>query len=507
MTVEHYPTIIIGSGFGGTVTAVRLTEAGEKVCVLERGPWRDTRANREAGGENLVPLPQGRHFFSKVARSMSAPALPRCGVRLNKNGLFDIHYQREYTAVCTSGVGGGSHVYTALHSKPANPAYWDQAHPELSDADMAQHYDWMMQRMHTQLPPADAEIPNYLRDDTGRPEWMTTEGVPEISVGYRFDQGYNNNCVFFGDPESKKYTLDEHMLRPAMDKGLVVKDRHQVLDVARQSAGFRLTVRDHYSGKTGILTADRVIMAAGTLNTLRLLFASRARGSLQGMPALGLGIGGNCDMIAYWPINDKGRDYSVGLPCHGRFRIDDKGPRPLIISVGVNGIDAVPLLGPLRKRLKRDLLIVGMEGDNANGMAIWRKGRLRFSYSQDMSPGFARTREAFARMHKLSGHKVYEAPGKWNVTVHPLGGARVDPDPAKGVVNATGEVHDIPGLHVADATALPAATGGGPTMTISAWASHVATALIARETGHGGLPQAPTAADTSAEPVAHLARA
>lgn len=62
MSAEHHTTIVIGSGFGGSAAAARLTEAGERVCVLERGPWRDTRANREAGSDHLAALPQGKLF-------------------------------------------------------------------------------------------------------------------------------------------------------------------------------------------------------------------------------------------------------------------------------------------------------------------------------------------------------------------------------------------------------------------------------------------------------------
>jgi choline dehydrogenase-like flavoprotein len=55
---NNYSAIIIGSGFGGSVMASRLTEAGMSVLVLERGPWRDTLPVREAGIEQRKPLPR-----------------------------------------------------------------------------------------------------------------------------------------------------------------------------------------------------------------------------------------------------------------------------------------------------------------------------------------------------------------------------------------------------------------------------------------------------------------
>ena len=66
-----------------------------------------------------------------------------------------------------------------------------------------------------------------------------------------------------------------------------------------------------------------------------------------------------------------------------------------------------------------------------------------------------------------------------------MGGARLGASIENGVVGANGEVFDHPGLYVADAAALPAAPGGPPSMTISAWSANVADRLIQREKGAG----------------------
>ena len=474
MAAEHHAILVIGSGFGGAVAAAKLTDAGFPVTMLERGPWRDTEATRAAGVERRAPLPAGRKFLSRITRRINAPCLPARGLNLHREGYLDIHYERDFTAVCSSNVGGGSHVYTAMNVKP-DDSFWDGTHPQLSDAGMAAHYDWAMAMMGARIPPTEG-VPNNIASDRAKPEWMITDDVPQPPVAFRFDRSYANNS-YFGSRDNSKVTLDERLLLPAIAKGLVLRDRQEVIDIARCPRGYRVTAIDGHSGAHRTMTAARVILAAGALNTLKLLFASRSNGSLKGMAALGLGIGGNGDLIGYWPLNDKGRDYSLGTPCHGRFRLPGRGVQPLLTRFSFNGVDGIPMPGALRARLKRDVLLVGMGRDRANGVARWQDGRLKIAYSAEANPVLGELHDAYAEMSRRSGRKVYAFRNR-TITVHALGGARVSADPAAGVVDGNGEVHGLPGLFVADGSALPGAPGVPPSMSIAAWSAHVATGLI-----------------------------
>lgn len=468
MHAEQHDTVVIGSGFGGAVAAARLVDAGAPVTLLERGPWRDTAPLADADLPHKAPLPSGRHFLSHALRRASVAGR---SIDLHRDGLFDIHLQRELSLVCSSGVGGGSHVYSAMNVRPAVEAFWNGHHDGVDDSAMEPHYRWILSQMGSiRVAEMNRSVPNWIGSDT-LPSWMTLENVQQPALGLDPSRGQFARNSFFGSQDGNKVTLDERLLVPRLGKGLAVRDRHEVLDIARAGTALRLTVHDHGSNQRRVLLAERVVLAAGTLNTLKLLFASRARGSLSGMPALGLGIGGNGDVPAWWACREKQRDFRAGPPSHGRFALRDYCDCPDLTRYGFNGLPE-----PLSHLLRRDLVLVGMGADQANGLARWHRGRLLFAYNSAANPVLGRIQRAFDEISRRSGKPVRYLRNN-PLTVHPLGGARLGQDPLTSVVNAHGEVHDIPGLYVCDAAALPAAPGAPPSMTIAAWAGHVATAI------------------------------
>lgn len=475
MTDQRRPVVVIGSGFGGAVVASRLVEAGIAVTLIERGPWRATDAISKHFGLNPAPLPTGLKSVSHLVRQVSTPFLRGKGAVLSKNGLYDIHLDRNLSIACSSGVGGGSHVYSAMNMRPEG-GYWDGHHPQLSATDFERHYDWIFARMGSELAHAHPS-PNGLTSSSDVPQWMHLEGVRQPHMGFEFARGKYQNNSFFGSQDNSKVTLDSRLLLPALKRGLTVLDRTEALDIRKTAAGFQLRLRDHHSGAIRFMDAERVVLAAGTLNTLRLLFASRERGSLRGMPSLGRGIGANGDVPAWWPTNHRGKDYSTGTPCHGRFTLDGTSEQTMLTRFGFNGINNLPLPTPLKRRFRQDLMLVAMGPDKADGRAFWYRGKLRFSYNRRHNPILEEIYQAFDRIGELSGVKVRFLRNH-PVTVHPLGGARLSTSLAQGVINHNGEVHDIPNLYIADASALPASPGVPPSMTIAAWAGHVSDQLI-----------------------------
>lgn len=477
--------VVIGSGFGGSVAASRLVEAGAKVTLLERGPWRDTAPVREAGIEERSPLPSGRQFPRYALRSLSTEAWGPRAARLSPRGLYDIHYGHDLTVVCSSGVGGGSHVYTAQMTPPARADYWDGHDERLSSAGMHEHEAWFAEHFPSRQVEPDDAVPNWPPVQPEDRDWFDTEGAEQPAYAFRYDLNSYRNNALTGSADGSKRTLDTELLVPAIKRGLTVLPLYEVVNIARATSGYRLRVYDHRSRSHRYLHSPKVVLAAGTLNTLRLLLASRADGGLSGMRGLGQGVGGNGDTFAWWALNRRDADYTLGTPSHGRVRIKGVGIHPWMMKLGVNGADDIPLPGRVRDLIRRNAMLVGMGVDQANGTAVWQNGRLRIHYCHDMNPVMGEIADAFDLLSRLSGHRVWQLPRGRGVTVHLHGGASLGSDTDRSTVNWCGEVHDHPGLYVADAAALPAAVGTPPSQTIAAWAGHVAHQLAYPETSPG----------------------
>jgi cholesterol oxidase len=497
-----HEVLIIGSGFGGSIAAARLAEAGVDVTLLERGPWRDTLPVQSMGIPNRIRYPTGMQLFVHGLKRINSRWLPRGRLGLSRYGLFELFSAGDVSVLCSSGVGGGSHVYTALNDRPRVEHYWDGRHPDVTSDAMEPHYQRVIAEMGGRPPRLEDAIPNLTAQRYRDSSWMQagealerpahavqfpeTPGTSrEIDWGEgirRREADWRDGGVL-GSRFGTKTTLDFACLAPAMRRGLRVLDLHEAVSVhlCRQTntARYCVQARNLYTGRIEPFYAEHVMLAAGTMNTLRLLLVSRdeARG-LDGMPALGGRFGTNGDSVAWWGLNDPEADFSHGLPSHGpiALRNDRQPDDPLLIEVGMVGIEAMPMPEALRRRLRRGVMLVAMGADRADGCVTLHRGRLRVRYARDASPVYERIQALYERIAEISKRPVRSR--RRTFTVHPLGGAALGPDETAGVVDGRGEVYGFPGLYVVDAAALPAAPGGPPSMTIAAWSSWVATRFL-----------------------------
>lgn len=502
---------IIGSGFAGAIMASRLTDAGFSVTLLERGPWRSTLPVNSSGIKNTSPLPAGKKLITGFLRTFNHPKLPFKSITPSKHGLFEYSVHKGINTACSSGVGGGSHVYGALLERSPDPEYWDTTINGLSEEVMNEHYCRVEKELKAISPKTISQIPNFTPDKwANNSVFDVSDAVAQPTMALLFDQNEidqdKSNEIkrkvarfkgdsLFGSPSGAKSTVDFLYLIPALKKGLKILDMHEVtlikkttgikktsdsLSSSSANSTYTVNAKNLRNNQSLEINCQHVFLAAGTMNTVKLLFKSQINGDLNKMPMLGQGFGSNGDYSALWELQDKDSDFTRGTPCHGRVAIPDTSDKPNYVLGGVD-VPRLPNWFPkfIREKVnsqKHNLLLIGMGADAADGVFGFQKNQLTLTYNQKNSPIFEQIRQGFKQVEKSSGRPVRNAYKP--VTVHPLGGAKLAENEQEGVINYKGEIFSNPELYIVDASALPKAVGGPPSLTIGAWSSYVAEQFI-----------------------------
>ncbi|MEM5373162.1 GMC oxidoreductase, partial [Paraburkholderia azotifigens] len=391
-------------------------------------------------------------------------------------------------------------IYAEVLGRPFNPGYWNDRHPEISQSLMDSYYDEMLTLLNARPVSPQDRVPNAI-DQTGYQGELSNAGLRNSPVGIllpqipgqaakvidrhgveRWESDMRNNS-FLGSPSGAKTTLDFALIWPAIRRGLMVRDLCEVKSICklrgeeRQKMRYEVRYRNHRSGEDERVFAEHVVLAAGGLNTVRLLFKSRDidRG-LDGMPRLGLHFGSNGGFFGFWKENSD-RDLTVGLPLCGPFRSRvSSSQSAMMLRASIQGLDAMPLPGALKKWLRRNSFMVAFGGDASNGSMAMRRGRFQVEYDKNENGVYREIADEIRSIEAATHTKVY-APGA-PVTVQPIGGACLGTSNLNGVIGANGEVFGNPGLYVADASALPDSPGAPPSLSIAAWSANVADRLL-----------------------------
>ena len=520
---RRYDVVVIGSGFGGSITACRLAQAGKSVCVLEQGRhWRN------------VDFPRSP---SEIARN---GFWDRESDRL---GLLDYRVFRRMHVIQGCGVGGGSLHYFNVHLRPPAAIFRDRRWPAGIDMEtLDPYYDLARDMLDAEplCPPAGRLLPSRTTAFLEACERAERNGelVP-IAVyagpGRRNRHGdvpqqpcdYSGDCMI-GCATQAKNSLDVNYLALARAHGAEVHPLHHVHQIASvvRGGGYRVSYRrlDGLDDDPGQVRADTVIVAAGTLGTAELLLSCRDRlGTLPDLsPALGQGFSGNGDLLLAGTLTDADIDAGPGPSITAgadfatstqQMYVEDLGlPGPLfwfiegMLADGAAARDLPRLIknfieGALdihgaTRRLVRDgerlfggartrgfLPYLGMCEDAADGeLVLDRSGSLDLHW--DPAASQTNFEEMEGALRELSGalDGEYVPSPLWLVgdllTAHPLGGCRMATDSAEGVVSDSCEVHGYPGLFVVDGSIVPTALSRNPTATISALAERAAFRMV-----------------------------
>jgi cholesterol oxidase len=247
---------------------------------------------------------------------------------------LEAHVFPHLLAITSSGVGGGSHVYTNIQAQP-DDAYFDEFHPEITAAEMKPYYEAVRGMLRPaqapELPPrtgafaravaaaglAGVEYPT-LAMAFGADAYTPSPVVNAAGVMQRTST-YSGTEVL-GCEDRSKTTLDLTYLPVALRHGAEIRPLAEVTAIGRGDVGYSIRWRDHLRRVDDVVETPRLVLAAGTLGTLRLLLAARDRDrSLPSLPTrLGRGLTPNADMATVVYRSRLIQDGSRG-PAFGSF--------------------------------------------------------------------------------------------------------------------------------------------------------------------------------------------
>ncbi|MGL6278622.1 MAG: GMC oxidoreductase [Gaiella sp.] len=505
MSARHFEVLVVGSGFGGSVAALRAAEKGYTVGVLEAG-------RRFGPGDLPTSSWDVRKFLW----------MPRLGCF----GIQRLTLLRDVLVLSGAGVGGGSLVYANTLIEPLDDFWSDPQWAGITDwrAELAPHLA-VARRMLGATPvpadtPADVVVQrlaerlgvaaSYRRADVG-----VFFGEPGVEVADPYFGGAGprrSGCIgcggcMVGCRHGAKNTLDRNYLWLAERLGVVVHPEREALAVApRPGGGYAISTRA--PGRGGVaetFTADQVVLAAGALGTLRLLLASRERGLLPALShRLGDNVRTNSEAIVGATARSTAVDYSQGVAITSSIHPDRftqiepvRYPRGsnamgLLGTVLVDGGGALPrqlrFLGraarspvafarslSVRRWSERTIILLVMQSRRNALRVTLRKGRLTSTPGEVSAPSYIPVANESAR---IVAELIDGDPGSaFNevlldvpTTAHLLGGACIGVTPADGVVDPYHRVFGHAGLHVVDGSAISANLGANPSLTIAAQA-------------------------------------
>ncbi|MBF6256933.1 GMC family oxidoreductase [Nocardia farcinica] len=511
-----YDVVVVGSGFGGSVTALRLTEKGYRVGVLEAG-------RRFADEEFAETSWDARKY-------LWAPALGCFGIQR-------LTLLKDTFIMAGAGVGGGSLVYANTLYEPPDKFYRDRQWAHITDwkAELAPHYDQAKRMLGVTTNPATTPSDRVLAEvaeEMGVAESYRSTPVGVLFGGKGVRPGENLPDPFFGGVgparatcthcgecmtgcrHNAKNTLVKNYLYLAEQAGATVHPLTTVTDV-RPRPGGGYTVSTVRTGRwvrkaRRTFTAEQVVFAAAALGTQKLLHKLRDRGSLPDIsPRLGELSRTNSEELLSVRSRRKNSDFTKGVAITSSIHPDDdthiepvrygKGSNAIGL-IGTAMIDPDGRTGKVRlwaRTMRRLGLRDALHLQNPRGWSEQMIGLLVMQ-SVDNSITTYTKRGLFGRTMTTrqgagepnptwipAGHEVAHrvadkidgiAGAGWSalfdipMTGHFIGGCVIGDSPDTGVVDPYHRMYGYRGLHVIDGSTISANLGVNPSLTITAQA-------------------------------------
>ncbi len=516
---DTFDFVVIGSGFGGSVSAMRLAEKGYKTAVLERGK----RYSADDFPKTNWNIP--KFIWAPAARCF---------------GIMGINLMDDIWILNGSGVGGGSLVYASTHIKPKRPFYQAEEWRDLADweTDLAPHFETASRMLgvneNPNLWPADIALRD-IADDLGMGGTFTHTpvaiyfGTPNVTVpdpyfgGEGPDRAGCQQCggCMVGCQHNAKNTLDKNYLYFAEKWGAEVRAESNVAGIRPlygaqpDNARYEITyerITDWGVKRRNTIRTTNVVVAAGVLGTVDLLLKCRDEaGALPHLsPRLGERVRSNSEALVGVTAKGSGENYAQGVAITSHFWIDEvTSVEPVrypigsslmrnlmfpMIDLGKSKWDRLKavIVSTIKRpsdfltvrvfsewARKNTVLLVMQTEDNRmkfkRGRGLWTLFKRGLRTERDPDQPIPAVVDAGREVLTRFADKVDGVPwiglneliGKPN-TAHILGGCAIAADVEHGVVDTNQEVFGYRGLYVADGSVIPANLGVNPSLTITA---------------------------------------
>jgi len=519
----RYDVVVVGSGYGGGVTASRLSRAGKRVAVLERG--------RE------IPTGQFPQKFSELKNEFQVTGASfRTG---SEQALYDVRLGRDMHVLVACGLGGGSLVNAGVSLVPDRRVFTDEAWPGqlAQDGTIEEGYRRAEQWLRPASDPRAREMTKYKVLDAAGAGLGGTMVAPRIAVSFEENVNpagvHQMACTRCGDccagcNVGAKNTVALTYLPDAVRHGAELFTGLKVETVRKAAGGAsqgvwqvkaRVIAPERGAATEVLIEAPVVVLAAGTLGSTEIMLRSREAG-LAVSDRLGHRFSANGDIIAFGygaksTVNAVGvgyppkvADLEIGAAVSGQmeFRDADVLANELHVQEGALPsafASVLPVLFVPNGRLLGALssLVNGVykgpfaslqtffavSHDSASGRFSLDGNQLALSWANAKDePVYARLDAILSRLVTASGGSYVKNPlagtvmGHQPATAHPLGGCGMGRDRSDGVVDhkcrvfngaaGAGETAVHEGLYVIDGAVVPRSLGVNPLLTITALA-------------------------------------